>query len=243
MAIRSGLIAIGPYERRNAIVEMKMKRGKEMTIVITMTDKGPRSKKAKHGRPKYMTEIDGKPAFYRAMSGLGAVSANRHVFVAPSIAGARAFIEGQCGQLAITDYRIVLYDFEISGPAECVMVAAPHLPAGKGLLIYDIGSVTAPLEVDPGRLCGDGFVVLPSKFGNGKATGAVQVENPDETCRFSEDGGGVYYFKSAALYEQLYYDCYVHGGEPMLKGGRQIAPLYGQLLRQGGTVYSTVAVR
>ena len=48
---------------------------------------------------------------------------------------------------------------------------------------------------------------------------------------------GAYYFRTCALYEQLYQDYYVNNSQKINLKEKYVAPLYNQLIKQNGKIF------
>ena len=174
------------------------------------------------------------------MQSLSQMSATKHVFITPRDDDAADFIEEQCASLGISDTRVVEYDFDVSGQAECVMIATPHLQADKELLIFSLEAAAEPGGIKPELFYGDGHILCVSQFGKDMLNSSrVDAEMLNQNRLSEYDTTSAYfYFKSASLYEQLYYENYSNTKDNATMQ-RNIIPLYDRLLHSGGVVHHT----
>ena len=110
----------------------------------------------------------------------------------------------------------------------------------SALMIYNIDTYVEAYEMKTGQIAGDGFIPCFHAPGdhwsfakldaNGKVVEVREKERISDNCTL-----GAYYFKTCALYEQLYNEYYT-SEEKLEKGEKYVAPLYNYLISKGGDV-------
>jgi len=213
-----------------------------MTIVITMAGLGSRFKKAGYAEPKYMIEVHGKTLFNWSMLSLRGVSANKYIFIVQAADNSQEFIGNECRILGIENYTVHEIDYLTSGQAETAILASPYWEKEEGLLIYNIDTFVEPFEIKSEDFHGDGFI--PCFNGEGDHWSFVRLGDGEEAVEVREKHRvsehctvGAYYFKSAALYEELYQTFYLTGDRQLEAVERYVAPLYNYLIGLGGKVF------
>ncbi len=215
-------------------------------IVITMGGLGSRFRKAGYTVPKYMIEAKGRTLFEWSMISLEGYRdrADKYVFIAmkdesDDVCG---FINEKCRELGIKDPKIILLDSLTDGQATTAMCAKRYWDSGHGLLIYNIDTYVEPNEMNSGELKGDGFI--PCFKGEGDHWSFVRLDDEGRAAEIREKKRisehctlGAYYFRSCALYEELYQEYYGGGKAELVNGEKYVAPLYDYLLKKGGEIY------
>lgn len=220
---------------------------KNIDIVITMGGLGSRFKKAGYTVPKYMIEAKGKSLFEWSLISLEGYRdrADRYVFLAlkDENCDVRAYIEDKCAVLGIHDHKIIILDELTDGQATTAMLAGKYLDPEHALLIYNIDTYVEPGEMNSGELKGDGFI--PCFKAEGDHWSFVRLDDDGKVVEIKEKKRisdhctlGAYYFKTCALYEELYDEYYVKGkASELVNGEKYVAPLYDFLLTKGGEIY------
>ena len=215
-----------------------------MQIIITMAGLGSRFRMAGFNLPKYMIETRGKSLFDWALSSLQSFKEDKHYFIVRSDDDAREYITQHCTSLGISNFQILEIDCVTSGQAETVLIASDYLNQEEEILIYNIDTYVEPNLITMSSIRGDGFI--PCFGGNGDHWSFVKVDESGkavevrEKVRISDNCTiGAYYFKSFQLYVDLYYKYYIDTKENLFSE-RYVAPLYNQLIDDGGDVHITV---
>ncbi len=220
---------------------------KNIDIVITMGGLGSRFKKAGYTVPKYMIEAKGKSLFEWSLISLEGYRdrADRYVFLAlkDDTCDVRAYIEDKCAVLGIHDHKIIILDELTDGQATTAMLAGKYWDPEHALLIYNIDTYVEPGEMNSGELKGDGFI--PCFKAEGDHWSFVRLDDDGKVVEIKEKKRisdhctlGAYYFKTCALYEELYDEYYVKGkASELVNGEKYVAPLYDFLLTKGGEIY------
>ncbi len=214
-------------------------------VVITMGGLGSRFRKAGYTVPKYMIEARGKTLFEWSMISLQGYEDEiaRYFFIAmkDDSCDVRSFIEEKCRALGIGRYQIIVLDFLTDGQATTAMKAAEYWDREHALLIYNIDTYVEAGEMNSEELHGDGFIPCFRAEGDhwsfvrldpsGKVAEIREKQRISEYCTL-----GAYYFRSCALYEELYRQ-YYDGSHELVNGEKYVAPLYDYLLSKGGEIY------
>lgn len=213
-----------------------------MQIVITMAGLGMRFRKAGYNVPKYMIEAKGRTLFEWSMESLkGYGNDNTYYFIVRKEDGASEFINKKCDELGIKKHYLIELDAPTDGQATTALLCGQYWEREDELLIYNIDTYVEAGCMNSKELSGDGFI--PCFYGEGDHWSFVKLnENGDavlvkEKERISDNCTlGAYYFKSCALYEELYREYYTSCPENARNGERYVAPLYNYLIGKGGKV-------
>lgn len=213
-----------------------------MTIVITMAGLGSRFKKAGYQVPKYMIEAYGKTLFEWSMESLAGFMAeeNVYIFIVRKEDNAKDFINSTCKKMGITDIELIEIDYLTDGQATTAMLAKDCWNRDSSLLIYNIDTYVEAGEMNESQIEGDGFI--PCFQAEGTHWSFVKLDDEEKAIEVREKERisdnctlGAYYFKTCALYEQLYNEYYT-SDEMLEKGEKYIAPLYNYLISKNGDV-------
>lgn len=218
---------------------------KKIDIVITMGGLGSRFRKMGYTVPKYMIEAKGKTLFEWSMISLEGYKSetNQYIFIAmkDQESDVQAFINEKCEVMGIKNYHVILLEYLTDGQATTAKLASEYWEPEHALLIYNIDTYVEAGEMNSSELKGDGFI--PCFQGKGDHWSFVRLNDSGKVVEIREKKRiskyctlGAYYFKTCALYEQLYEEYY---GQPreLVNGEKYVAPLYDYLLSQGGEIY------
>lgn len=213
-------------------------------IIITMAGFGRRFREAGYDQPKYRLPAHGHSLFFWSLSSLTAFIATGSpvVFVARRDDISRTFIEGEAAQLGLKDWQLVEIDQPTDGQATTVLHAKQAVDLDEPILIYNIDTYVEPWALPAGALYGDGW--MPCFPGQGEGwsfarteEGGQRVVEVREKRRISPHASiGLYGFTSFSRYADLYADFY-SSDTRMEAGERYIAPMYNQLIAEGGKVF------
>ena len=217
----------------------------KLDIVITMGGLGSRFRKAGYTVPKYMIEAKGKTLFDWSIISLEGYRniADRFIFLAmqDESADVEAFIREKCTQLNIEDPKVIILDHLTDGQATTAMLAEKYWDKDHALLIYNIDTYVESGCMNSAELKGDGFI--PCFKAEGDHWSFVRLDESGKVAEIKEKQRisdhctlGAYYFKSCALYKELY-DAYYKENEHSVNGEKYVAPLYDFLLSKGGEIY------
>lgn len=213
-----------------------------MEIVITMAGLGSRFRKAGYQVPKYMIEACGKTLFEWSMESLSGfyTAKNTYFFIVRKEDAAAEFITEKCSSLGIEHIQLIELESQTDGQATTAMLAKHVWKKNEPLLIYNIDTYVEAGEMQTVQIAGDGFI--PCFHAEGEHWSFVRLDADGnalevrEKQRISDNCTlGAYYFKSCALYEQLYQE-YYSMNEHLEKGEKYVAPLYNYLIQKGGEV-------
>lgn len=214
----------------------------KMTVVITMAGLGSRFRKAGYKMPKYQIEAHGRTLFDWSMESLKGFAdpENDYIFVVRKEDDAEEFIRSSCEKIGITNVTVIGIDYLTDGQATTAMLAKDVWDKGSALMIYNIDTYVEAYEMKTEQIDGDGFIPCFHAPGdhwsfakldaNGKVVEVREKERISDNCTL-----GAYYFKTCALYEQLYNEYYT-SEEKLEKGEKYVAPLYNYLISKGGDV-------
>lgn len=209
-----------------------------MNIVITMAGLGSRFRKKGYTVPKYMIEAKGKSLFFWSVSSLQSfhLESSNLIFIVRKDDQATQFIKEECSKLNIEQLQIVEIDELTDGQATTVLFAKPYWNSEEPIIIYNIDTHVEPQALQKETTNDDGWVPCFNAPGDSwsfvkvdKCGKAVELR---EKTRISEHATiGLYWFKTAELYEQTYYSYFSKPGREE-KGERYIAPIYNQLISE-----------
>jgi len=213
-------------------------------IGVTMAGFGSRFAAAGYTQPKYRIEALDIPLFDWSMMALrGFKDAGwRFSFAVRAADGSAGFIRQRCSHLGIQVEHILELDAPTDGQATTALLlaqaGAPDLP----FAIFNIDTFVRPDAMLPSLVpdgC-DGWVPCFPGPGDGwsfaRLDEAGRVVELREKVRISPYATvGLYWFRSALLYAEVYTAYYGVGGREE-KGERYVAPLYNQVIAQGGDV-------
>ncbi len=217
-----------------------------MEIVITMAGLGTRFRNAGYHVPKFMIEAKGRTLFDWSMESLkGYGTDNHYYFIVRAEDDAGDFIRRSCTALGISNVCVIELGHTTDGQATTALLAAEHWHRDEALLIYNIDTYVEAGQMHTGQLRGDGFIPCFCAPGDhwsfvltdeeGRAKEVREKERISDHCTL-----GAYYFKTCALYEELYREFYEEGRSVDLTGAagreRYVAPLYQYLIQRGGDV-------
>ena len=213
-------------------------------VVITMAGAGSRFAQAGYTVPKYEIEVHGRSLFAWSMESLRSFidSGSPFHFVARKSSGIRRFIETQCHDLDIRDYRLVEIDFMTDGQATTAMLAASGWgDANRPLAIYNIDTYVNPAALPVSAIRGNGWIpCFPGegdKWSFAAADEQGRVTQVREKRRISPHATvGLYWFDSFATYAKAY-DTWYANPQHIEAKERYVAPLYNQLIEEGRNVY------
>ena len=214
-------------------------------VVITMGGLGSRFRKAGYDVPKYMIEAKGKTLFEWSMVSLDGFRGNvsQYIFIAmrDEKSDAESFIRKECDKLGIKNYHVIIIDYLTDGQATTAMLASKFWNKENALLIYNIDTYVESGEMNSSQIKGNGFIPCFKAEGahwsfvrlgeDGRAVEIKEKERISDNCTL-----GAYYFKTCALYEELY-DEYYSESKNLVNGEKYVAPLYNLLLEKGGDIY------
>ena len=211
-----------------------------MQVVITMAGLGTRFRKAGYDLPKYEIEVHGRTLFSWSMESLKGYFSpdNAYYFIVRREDGAEDFIRSEWEKIGSgASAKVIEIDEMTDGQATTAMLAAPFWKKDDSLLIYNIDTYVEAGQMRAEDIEGDGFIPCFSAPGdhwsfveldeNGDACAVREKERISDNCTL-----GAYYFRTCALYEEMYESYYKSGGN-MEKGEKYVAPLYNHMISLG----------
>ena len=212
-------------------------------VVITMAGEGSRFKKAGFDQPKFMIKAKGLPLFLWSLLSLSEFikAGSRFTFIAQKQVRAEGFIRDHCRLLGIGRVKVIEIDGLTDGQATTALLAGEAWEPEAPLAIYNIDTYVEPGLMNPGDARGQGWIPCFDAPGDhwsfvklGPDDAAVEVR---EKQRISDHCTvGLYWFSSCGLYQRAYHDYYQDGRAAQAKE-RYVAPLYNQIIQDGGSVH------
>ena len=211
-----------------------------MNIVITMAGLGSRFKKAGYKEPKYMINVNGKSLFEWSMESL--VGFNdcenlNYIFIVRKEDNASSFIKDKMMKYNIENVNIIEIDELTDGQATTAMLAKSKWNNKDELIIYNIDTYIEANTMKYEFVKGDGYIPCFKAEGDhwsfvkldeeGNATEIREKTRISDNCTV-----GLYYFKSANLYEKMYNEYYSDDSH-IEKNEKYIAPIYNYMISKG----------
>lgn len=216
-------------------------------IVIPMAGLSRRFRESGYDRPKYMLELDGRSLFARSVEGFAPrFGREPFLFVARGEAGTAGFIQRECEVLGIVDPRVVILDAPTGGQADTVRLGLRRTDtaADEPLTIFNIDTFrpggelleAAALEAADGCLevmeaDDPGFSFARPAPGDAEARIGAVVETAEKRVISNLASTGLYWFRRADEFLRL-----VDAARADEAGELYVAPLYNDLIAQGGIV-------
>ena len=211
-----------------------------MNIAITMAGLGSRFRKAGYTVPKYQIVVKEKTLFEWSMISLSDYFNDEDspfIFIVRKEDNASDFINAECKKLGISNSTIVEIDKLTDGQATSAMLAKPYWKEDDGLLVYNIDTYVEAGYLVKDKINGDGFI--PCFNADGDHWSFVKLDDDGnavevrEKTRISNNCTiGLYYFKTAALYEKIYNE-YYRDDSKIEMNEKYIAPLYNYMISNG----------
>ena len=215
-----------------------------LNVVITMAGRGSRFYEAGYAVPKYEIMAHDRTLFEWSMLSLKnfLTSDSRVIFVCLEENKSSEFVLNQTKALGLTDVHIIELKELTDGQATSAYLSRELWTPERPLLIYNIDTYVKPHAIKPGdiRPGSDGWVPcfqVPGdhwsfvKLGDdGWAVGLAEKQRISDHASI-----GLYWFSRADRYVELY-DRFFSDPKNLVRGEKYIAPLYRQLLAEGGKV-------
>lgn len=217
-----------------------------MTIVFSMAGLSQRFIREGFTLPKYMLYAGNKSLFNLAVSGFLHYNKNcKFIFIARNIFDTKLFIEQECKLLGIEEYEIVILDKPTQGQAETVYLglALSKTREDEPITVFNIDTFRHgfrfPKEIDTW----DGY--LEVFYGEGpnwsyaktaSATSTKVVETAEKVQISNYCSTGLYYFKSAALFNVAFT---ARNEILQINNTKElyVAPLYNWLIAQNNNIH------
>lgn len=200
---------------------------------------GSRFRKVGYNEPKYMIKAKNRTLFYWSLVSLQSFNqpSTKFIFIVREEDKASNFISKECEALGIHDYSVVEIDHLTDGQATTVLFAKQYWNKDAPLIIYNIDTHVSPDSLNKSSKGDDGWI--PCFSAPTEKWSFVKIDNNGfatevrEKTRISDYATiGLYWFSSAALYEETYHRYYSLTGREE-KGERYVAPIYNQLIQEG----------
>lgn len=216
----------------------------QQNIVITMAGRGSRFYDAGYTVPKYEIIAHGRSLFDWSMLSLKNFlsSQSRIIFVCLAENESRDYVLSRCDNLGLSDAHVVELKSLTDGQATSAYLSSELWFYESPLLIYNIDTYVNPKALTPGQITqgSDGWV--PCMRAPGDHWSFVQLGVDGwavdfaEKQRISENASiGLYWFAKAGRYVETY-DRFFRDDTNLVRGEKYIAPLYRQLLADGGKI-------
>jgi hypothetical protein len=213
-------------------------------VVITMAGASSRFTQAGYRQPKYEIEVHRRSLFAWSMQSLRCFidAGCRFTFLARNLPGVERFVESQCEVLGIAVNAIRTIDAVTDGQATTAMMAGSAWDdTTRPVAIYNIDTYVNPSALSLSAIRGNGWIpCFPGegdKWSFASADRDGKVSQVREKKRISPYATvGLYWFDSFERYAEAYRDYYADPHHLEARE-RYIAPLYNQLIDDGGDVY------
>jgi len=215
-----------------------------INVVITMAGRGSRFYDAGYKVPKYEIVAHERSLFEWSMASLKnfLTQDSRVIFVCLEENQSSGFVLEKCGVLGLKDVHIVELDEVTDGQATSAYLSREKWNLEWPLLVYNIDTYVKPHALQPEGIQKDSDGWVPCFQVPGDHWSFVKLGEDGwaidlaEKQRISDYASiGLYWFRSAdrylALYEEFFSD-----PSNLVRGEKYIAPLYRQLIREGGKV-------
>ena len=215
-----------------------------LNVVITMAGRGSRFHEAGYEVPKFEIMAHGCSLFEWSMRSLEnfLTPSSRVVFICLKENKSSSFVLHQARTLGVTDVHIVELDEITDGQATSAYMSRELWNPEWPLLIYNIDTYVKPhaLKPDDIRSGSDGWVPcfrVPGEHWSFVKLGddgwAIDLAEKQRISDYASIG--LYWFKRADRYVELY-DKFFSDTKNLVRGEKYIAPLFRQLLSEGGKV-------
>lgn len=212
-------------------------------FIIPMAGLSSRFFKAGYDKPKYQLDLNGESVFAWSVKSFERYfKIDKFIFIYRDVYETKSFLEKEVKKLGIKEYELVCLPEETLGQADTVYQGVSHISSDEEIYIFNIDSriidFTKPdwveecdgyLEVFRGE--GDHWsFALPENAESKKVIQTAEKERISDLC-----SDGLYYFKQKSVFEKLFLQAIKSGNTA--KNEYYIAPLYNDLITQGGKVY------
>lgn len=216
----------------------------KQNIVITMAGRGSRFTAAGYTVPKYEIMAHGASLFDWSMHSLQHfISADsRLIFVCLKENDSAPYVRARCAAQGWHDVHIIELDELTDGQATSAYVSRDVWLPDAPLLIYNIDTYVEPQALRPEQIKPESDGWVPCFQVPGDHWSFVQLgadgwaTDLAEKQRISDYASiGLYWFADATGYTRAYERFFADAAN-LVRGERYVAPLYRQLLRDGGKI-------
>ena len=221
-------------------------------IVIPMAGLSNRFKKEGYKLPKYMLKAKGKTLFYHSVESFRKYfDCEFFLFITLNTTATKYFIESECKSLGIKNYNIVSLSKPTNGQAETVYMGLKKYKIynDENIFIFNIDTFrpgfTKPIDINLNFINGylETFIgsganwsnILPEDEGYNRVKMTAEKQEISKYCCT-----GLYYWRSSNTFCDIYEEHLLKGVENTQGGEFYIAPMYNDLIRDGGDVRYTV---
>ena len=211
-------------------------------FIIPMAGLSSRFFKAGYTKPKYQLNLNGESVFAWSVKSFAQYfKSDKFVFIYRDVYETKNFLEEEMKKLGISDYELVCLPEETLGQADTVYQGIVNINVDESIYIFNIDSrildfvkpewadeCDGYLEVFRGE--GDHWSFAEPDGNTNKVLRTTEKERISELC-----SDGLYYFKHKSIFESLFLDTKFKGNTT--KNEYYIAPLYNELISQGGKVF------
>jgi hypothetical protein len=209
-----------------------------------MAGAGSRFAQAGYTQPKYEIEAHGRTLFAWSMQSLRSFieDGSPFTFIARNLPGVGQFIRGQCSEIGIRRYAIHVLEAFTDGQATTAMLARDSWDESRRpVAIYNIDTYVNPAALPVSAIRGNAWIpCFPGEGGKWSFAAADshgRVTEVREKKRISPHASiGLYWFDSFSRYTKAY-EKYYADPRNLEASERYIAPLYNQVISDGGEVY------
>lgn len=212
-------------------------------FIIPMAGLSSRFFKAGYDKPKYQLDLNGESVFAWSVKSFEQYfTTDKFIFIYRDVYQTKDFLESEVFGLGILDYELVCLPEETLGQADTVYQGIRHLQSDDEIYIFNIDSKIIDFTKPDWVVECDGYLevfkgdgnhwsfALPENKESKKVIQTAEKERISDLC-----SDGLYYFKQKSVFEKLFLKAMDLGDT--IKNEYYIAPLYNDLITQGGKVY------
>ena len=218
-------------------------------IVLPMAGLSSRFFKAGYDVPKYMLSLHGATVFDHALGSFhGLFETDHFLIICRDVYDTPAFVRARAEMMGLPTQRIelVVLDRETARQAETVAIGlrASATNAEAPVTIFNIDTFRPgfvhPKNFDVSEV--DGYLEVFEALGDHWSfvrpkSGTDRVVEVAEKLRISDYcSDGLYYFRSAALYLELYAETVARNPAGLQGGEYYVAPLYNSAIAKGADI-------
>lgn len=206
--------------------------------------------KAGYDKPKYMLEAHGATLFSHSVSSFkNYFDTEFFLFILRDIKGTAKFVESELNKLSVKNYKVVILEEETRGQAETVAKGLEMTMRDTGILdfpitVFNIDTIRPDFIFPNLELLGDGYLEVFKGAGDNwsfakplddKST--LVAETAEKTPISNLCSTGLYYFKSASSFLDVYLKYISKSESDWSKGELFIAPLYNLLIESNMNIH------
>ncbi|MDH2050043.1 glycosyltransferase family 2 protein [Achromobacter marplatensis] len=213
-------------------------------FLITMAGLSSRFFSAGYTVPKYQLKIGQATVFELSVRSFERYfNTDKFVFVVRDIFDTPKFVRAECEKMAISQYEVIVLNEETRGQAETAFLALEQLQGDEPLYIFNIDTFRHGFEKPEFAETCDGYLevfhgegenwsfVAPGQ--NGTVIRTTEKDRISDLC-----SDGLYHFRSYDLFRKIF--TRARTNDERTRGEFYVAPLYNNLIADGGDVRYTV---